>query len=734
MTPPFDLLEPHDPGTSSLMDDLLRTQAALADEIDSQQKEIYALQQQLTAVTNSLGYRFLNRLWPLRRFLFPPESIREKWLRRTARFIVDARHFNLHEFLLRLRIPNESAPDLTDPATVASVTPILPPRVTVLSLDPRLDGQLRSWCTHQTWPAVDIQTWSKQASDRSSWGRYLCVGSDDLIAQPPTWLETNLLALERENLAFVVNTRGIPIWLTLQLDQGRLPGSNQTPLLRIVARSDCVTADLDIRLREFLHHREQAHPQEYITVGRVINWTTQIVDRFSDLPFYSSITDEPVTDDRSYAALDLPYFSSHPNSYPNSGYSQRMQTLERSGTYLVVTTNEPQPATLTPPAPVHRIFDMPPSPDTRPTVLVFQPFLAMGGAERVALDVMRALAERIRFIVVATDSHDAHLGTTTDRFRSITPYVYTAHDFLPSTESRNFLEYLIARFEPRTLYIANGSTWLLDDLPSLRAAHSSLRILHQVYDHHFGWINHYDARLIAAIDTHIGASEKICTEYARRGVPRTSITQIPHGIDTDEFDPAQYGPRAVHELRRTFGLPVDGKVITFIGRLHAQKRPLDFVEMARQMQSQPDLSFFMVGDGPLAATITEHIHRLQLRNFVLRTFHEPSRDVFAASDLVVLPSQYEGMPLVVLEAQAMGVPIVVTDVGNIQQILSLTNGGIVVKQIGNPDMLRRAVRRALQMKLDVPHVRAQLAEHFGIERVAEQYARALLGEPQEAPA
>ena len=324
MTPPPNFQESHHPGTTSLMDDLLRTQAALADKIDSQQKEICALQQQLAVVTDSLGYRFLNRLWPLRRFLFPPESIREQCLRRTARFIVDARRFNLHDFLLRSRIPSESAPASTNFASDTNVTSIPPPRVTVLSLDPRLDGQLRSWCTHQTWPAVDIQTWSKQASDRRSWGRYLCVGSDDLTAQPPTWLETNLLALERENLAFVVNTRGIPIWLTLQLDQGRLPGSNQTPLLRIVARSDCVTADLDIRLREFLHHREQAHPQEYITVGRVINWTTQIADRFSDLPFYSSITDGPVTDDRSYAAPDLPYFSSHPNSYPNSGYSQRM--------------------------------------------------------------------------------------------------------------------------------------------------------------------------------------------------------------------------------------------------------------------------------------------------------------------------------------------------------------------------------------------------------------------------
>jgi hypothetical protein len=38
------------------------------------------------------------------------------------------------------------------------------------------------------------------------------------------------------------------------------------------------------------------------------------------------------------------------------------------------------------------------------------------------------------------------------------------------------------------------------------------------------------------------------------------------------------------------------------------------------------------------------------------------------------------------------------------------------------------------MKLDVPHVRALLTKKFGIERVAEQYARALLGEPQEAPA
>ncbi len=68
----------------------------------------------------------------------------------------------------------------------------------------------------------------------------------------------------------------------------------------------------------------------------------------------------------------------------------------------------------------------------KPTVLLVMPFLAIGGAERVALDMVRELHHEIRFIIVTFENYDPSLGTTVEAFRELTPYVYTAPDFLLS--------------------------------------------------------------------------------------------------------------------------------------------------------------------------------------------------------------------------------------------------------------------------------------------------------------
>lgn len=714
-------IEPIEPIGDAMQNELMCIQSLLADQIDRQREEITALRRELDAATGTISYRFLSRLWPLRRMLIPPHSRRERFLKSAVHRVVRTRRGERSD-----PDPPKSCSAFTDAgAEPAHGAPVPVPRVMVLNPDPQLDAALRDWAARQTWPLIDVCAWD----EHTAWGNYVCVGSADLLTQPATWLEASVLVLERERPAFVVNVRGLSFWMALQFDRGRLPGAPALPLLRTVARSDCIAPQhapnldrsLTIDVHEYVERRERERRRDVVTIGRIIDWTSRTIDRIADLPFQNGMY-ESTEGAGADAAILIP---------PLRDMAPHIRSEALPGASLILTRKDPQPAAPAVLRPVHRLFDMPPATDPRPTVLLYQPFLAMGGAERVALDVMKALADRIRFVVVATDAHDAHLGTTVERFRAVTPYVYTAHDFLPHSEQRNFLSYLIGRYRPRTLYVANGSAWLLDALPSLRAEHAGMRIVNQVYDHRIGWIERYDARLVAAIDVHIGANENICAAYRRCGASPAAIMHIPHGIDLREFDAAQFSAGKVRELRRRFSLPIDGKVVTFIGRLHPQKRPLDFVELARQLRSQPDLAFFMVGDGPYAATVNEQIRRLRLHDIVRRPFHEPSREIFAASDLVVLPSQHEGMPLVVLEAQAMGKPVVATDVGNVRHILAATQGGVIVKRIGNPDMLRRAVSEALSLQPDVRRMRAVLAERYEIGIVAEQYARALLGDARE---
>jgi glycosyltransferase involved in cell wall biosynthesis len=360
-------------------------------------------------------------------------------------------------------------------------------------------------------------------------------------------------------------------------------------------------------------------------------------------------------------------------------------------------------------------------------VLVLFPFLAVGGAERVAIDMMRNLKDKVRFVVVTVEVYEASLGKTVDDFQEVTPYVYTAPDYLSPHLNFSFFVHLIERFKPQTLYVANGAAWIYDVLWSLKKQFPELRIANQVYDYCVGWIERYDEMLASVIDANIGCNDKICEAYIAKGVASERAYVIDHGVDITEYDPRRYSVERIKQLKVQFQLPTDKKIIASLSRLHPQKRPMDFVELARQLSTDETLHFFMVGDGPLKQAIDNTIRQIGLANITRLPFYKPSSDLLAVADMIILPSEYEGMPLVVLEAQAMGRPVVATDVGKTRDIIDTTSGGIVVADIGNVPALRQAVIQLLDMPLNIETMRQAVIDHYDLEKIATQYYRVLLG-------
>jgi glycosyltransferase involved in cell wall biosynthesis len=69
-------------------------------------------------------------------------------------------------------------------------------------------------------------------------------------------------------------------------------------------------------------------------------------------------------------------------------------------------------------------------------------------------------------------------------------------------------------------------------------------------------------------------------------------------------------------------------------------------------------------------------------------------ELFAAIDLLVIPSKSEGLPLVLLEAMAMEVPAVACDVGDIASAIETGVSGMVVPA-GDIDALSDAVQQLI---------------------------------------
>jgi len=366
------------------------------------------------------------------------------------------------------------------------------------------------------------------------------------------------------------------------------------------------------------------------------------------------------------------------------------------------------------------------SPDPRPTVLVLQPFLAVGGAEKLTLDVVTRLGSSFRFLMVTLAPHDAVLGNSIDAFSRVVPHIYTLGEFAPPQLFFSFLSRLIEAYEVRTLFNANGTPWFYEALPALRRRFPRLQIVNQLFDHRYGFIAYYGPAVAENVDRHIATNEAIAKTFRdERHVAEDRIDLIYHGIELSEFNPDVYGAEDVRAIRARLGVP-DGKLlVTMAVRLHPQKRPADFIRLASRFLPRTEFFFLLIGGGPLEAEIDAMIADVGLPNLRRTGFFSPISDAIAASDIAVMMSEYEALPLYILSALAMRTPVVATDVGCIASVLNDGPCGFVVSQVGDLDQFERALLRLAQPELRETlgcAGRRVVAERFSMDRAAREYA------------
>lgn len=149
-------------------------------------------------------------------------------------------------------------------------------------------------------------------------------------------------------------------------------------------------------------------------------------------------------------------------------------------------------------------------------------------------------------------------------------------------------------------------------------------------------------------------------------LPVEKLVVIPNGVDLARFENVQ--PADLTQL----GLPAGRRAILYVGRLDRQKG-LDWLleeVMPRVCNELPEHDLLLVGDGPQRQELQALTAKLGLHDrvqFALWRADVPR--ILAASDLLVLPSRWEGMPNVVLEAMAAGKPVVAAQVEGVAELL-----------------------------------------------------------------
>lgn len=124
-------------------------------------------------------------------------------------------------------------------------------------------------------------------------------------------------------------------------------------------------------------------------------------------------------------------------------------------------------------------------------------------------------------------------------------------------------------------------------------------------------------------------------------------------------------------LRKELNLNDEIKIIGNVSRIDEQKNPFLFVDIANEYLKNNDETLFVwVGDGKLRQQALEYVGKLNLEDKVkFIGFRENGIDYMNDFDLLLLTSNWEGVPITILEAIELNKPILSTDVGGIKEII-----------------------------------------------------------------
>lgn len=208
-----------------------------------------------------------------------------------------------------------------------------------------------------------------------------------------------------------------------------------------------------------------------------------------------------------------------------------------------------------------------------------------------------------------------------------------------------------------------------------------------------GWRARWLLRLIARRSHRIiMVSDSLRSQVAgiADDAPHKLLT-IPNGVDLAGFR----RPDAAW-ARRELGLCATGVVVGMVGRLAAQKGPLDFVRAAALVGATfPDVQFVLIGDGPLRADVEKLARELKFSDRLVLAGHRPDAGALAqAFDVAVVASVSEGSSLTAMEAMAWGKPVAATAVGGVLEVVLDGETGILVPP-GDPRVLSAAVASLL---------------------------------------
>ncbi len=179
--------------------------------------------------------------------------------------------------------------------------------------------------------------------------------------------------------------------------------------------------------------------------------------------------------------------------------------------------------------------------------------------------------------------------------------------------------------------------------------------------HHWGIQPGTGAQVLAAgqkADGILAVAGLLRDDMAALGMPAEKIRVHYTGVDLAAFRP-------VDRAAAKAALGVSGPLLATAGNLLARKGQELAIAALKEI---PGATLILVGEGPDRARLEGLAQGLPVRFLGVRP-HEELPGLLATADIMVLPTESEGLANVWVEALACGTPVVTSDVGGAREVI-----------------------------------------------------------------
>jgi glycosyltransferase involved in cell wall biosynthesis len=360
-------------------------------------------------------------------------------------------------------------------------------------------------------------------------------------------------------------------------------------------------------------------------------------------------------------------------------------------------------------------------------ILFLFPHFEVGGADKFNLDLIQMLADNDYAITIATTLKS--LNPWQKHFYEITPDIFHLTNYSYDINWVSILRYLIESRAIDIVFVSN-SYFAYYMVPMLRAEFPEVAFVDFVHACDPGWRIDGYPRVSRQFSNFFDAQMVTSGHLSNYNYQRNPYAQSPPSacyinIDTDKWSRSD---AQREKIRRQFNIDDETALILFPVRLTPQKRPELFAKIIQKLAARSlPVKAIVLGDGMLLQSFAQLIRKLNLTKVVQilpPVSPEEMIEFYSAADILLLPSEYEGISLVIYEAMAMQLPVVASDVGG-QRELVIEGTGFLVEKGNGDEMEIENYTKVLAPLIENPNLRKQIGK-AARQRVVESFSLDLM--------